>query len=278
MIKADVNLSILFDELSVAERPGVAAKHGFVAGEIWRRLPESVPTHGRLGELAEAFENAGVPLVGLNVDAGELAAGDRGLTSVPAQETRLRDNVDVAMKFAEPPRGRAFNACNGNRHERKNPVIQDELATENLCYASEATHRIGGVVLIESQNSAANCPYPLPRAADVVDVVERVEQACGASNVRLLADLFHVHRMGEDLTASARTFPDRFGHVQIADDRGRHQTGEGKIDVGPALAVLSEFDCQGSTGLWIRRLSSGSFSPALRLGLRMDSWAACVSW
>ena len=261
MIKADVNLSILFDEFSLVERPGVAPEHGFVAAELWWRLPESVPIHGKLRDLAEAFENAGVRLVGLNFDAGDLAAGDRGLTSLPGQEKRLRENVDVAMEFAEPLECRAFNAVYGNRQEGTNPVIQDELAIENLCYAAEPAHRINGVVLIESQNSADSCLYPLPRAADEVDVVERVEQACGASNVTLLADRFHVHRMGDDLTDTVRTFADRIGHVQIADDPGRHQTGTGKIDFGPALAVLSESDCQGYIGLeyWPLGLSAQCF-------------------
>jgi hydroxypyruvate isomerase len=215
-IRPDVNLSILFTELPLLQRPAAAAACGFVAVEFWWPFHESVPKGEQLRDLAEALEAASVSLVGLNFDAGDMAAGDRGLVSLPGEEKRLRENIEVAIEFAEPLGCRAFNALYGNRLEGADPLAQDELAIENLSYAATAAQRIGGMVLIETQNTADSPRYPLTRAAEAVDVIERVELASGASNVKLLADLYHLHRMGEDLAGTVTTFADRIGHVQIA--------------------------------------------------------------
>jgi len=99
--------------------------------------------------------------VGLNFDAGDMAAGERGLVSRPGEEKRLRENIDVAIEFAEPLGGRGFNAFYGNCLEGADRRAQDELAIENLSSAATAAQRIGGVVLIETQNTADSRCYPL---------------------------------------------------------------------------------------------------------------------
>lgn len=274
-IRPDVNLSILFTELPLLQRPAAAAACGFVAVEFWWPFHESVPKGEQLRDLAEALEAASVSLVGLNFDAGDMAAGDRGLVSLPGEEKRLRENIEVAIEFAEPLGCRAFNALYGNRLEGADPLAQDELAIENLSYAATAAQRIGGMVLIETQNTADSPRYPLTRAAEAVDVIERVERVSGTANLKLLADLYHLHRMGEDLAGTVTTFADRIGHVQIADDPGRHQPGTGEIDFAPALAALAEVGYQGYLGLEYRPLgpSAESFG-----WLSLDPWDAGVSW
>ena len=51
---------------------------------------------------ARALIDAGARLVGLNFDAGDMAAGDRGLLSRPSGSARFRANVEVAV--GSPPR------------------------------------------------------------------------------------------------------------------------------------------------------------------------------
>jgi len=106
-------------------------------------------------------------------------------------------------------------------------------------------------------------------------VIERVERASGAGNVKLLSDLYCPHRMGKDLAATVRTFADRIGHVQIADDPGRHQPGSGEMNFAPAVAALTEAGYQCYLGLEYRPLGPS----AETLGwLSLDPWDAGVSW
>lgn len=270
----DVNLSIVFTELPLLQRPAAVAACGFVAAELWWPFHESVPKQWQLCALADALENASVRLVSLTFAAGDMAAGDRGLVSLPGQENRLRENIEVAIAFAQPLGCRAFNALYGNRLESADPGAQDERAIENLSYAATAAQRIGGEVLIETQNTTDSPCYPLTRAAEAVAVIERLERASSASNVKLLFDLDHLHRMGENLPVMVRLFAERIGHVQIADDPGRHQPGTGDINFGPALAALSPAGYQGCLGLEYRPLgpSAESFG-----WLSLDPWDEIVS-
>src|SRR5438045_2241993 len=75
----DVNLSILFTELPLLERPAAAAAQGFDAVEFWWPFDTAVPTEKDVDAFAAAIGDAGVQLVGLNFFAGNMPGGDRGL-------------------------------------------------------------------------------------------------------------------------------------------------------------------------------------------------------
>ncbi len=91
----DVNLSILFTELPLLERPAAAAAAGFTAVELWWPWTDApVPAQRQLDALRNALRDAGTQLVGLNFYAGQLPGPDRGALSVPGEESeRFRANV-----------------------------------------------------------------------------------------------------------------------------------------------------------------------------------------
>ncbi|MGW6511921.1 hydroxypyruvate isomerase, partial [Streptomyces niveus] len=63
----DVNLSILFTELPLLERPAAAAAAGFTAVELWWPWTETpTPPQAELDALKKALDDAGTQLVGLN--------------------------------------------------------------------------------------------------------------------------------------------------------------------------------------------------------------------
>jgi hydroxypyruvate isomerase len=80
-----VNLSILLTDLPLAARLAAAAELGFDSAELWWTLSGPVPPERELDELRRAFTDADVRLTGLNFDAGNMAAGDRGLVCRPAR-------------------------------------------------------------------------------------------------------------------------------------------------------------------------------------------------
>jgi len=230
------NCSILFTEAPLLERPALARAAGFDAVELWWPFPTATPGDAEVDAVVASVRDAGVHLAGLNLAAGDMPGGDRGLASWPGREREFADSVDVAVGIGGALQVEVFNALYGNRIEDGPAAAQDDLATENLAAAARAAATIGASVLLEPVSGAPR--YPLRTAADVVTVIERVERAAGVDNLRLLADLYHLSVNGDDLAAVVAEHGSRVAHVQIADAPGRHEPGTGGLELdGPLLAL-----------------------------------------
>jgi hydroxypyruvate isomerase len=262
-----VNCSILLTDLPLLDRPGAARNAGFEAVEFWWPFDSPTPPDADVTAFIRAIQDAGVQLTGLNFAAGDMPAGDRGILSNPALTPAFRDNVEIAVGIAETLGTRAFNALYGNRSEEYAPAEQDHVATENLAYAAQAADRIGATVLVEPVSGAPR--YPLLTAADAIRVIDRVHKEHGVTNVRLLADLYHLHVNGDDITAAITDYGSRIGHVQIADAPGRGEPGTGEIPLRSYLEQLAEQGYEGCIGLeykatkpdtfeWLPRADRGS--------------------
>ena len=262
-----VNCSILLTELPLLQRPDAARNAGFEAVEFWWPFDSPTPTDAEVTAFIRAIQDAGVELTGLNFAAGDMPGGDRGILSNPAMTQAFRDNVDIAVGIAETLGTRAFNALYGNRIDESSPATQDDVGTANLGYAAHAADRIGATVLIEPVSGAPR--YPLITAADAIRVIDRVHSEHDATNLRLLADFYHLHVNGDDITAAITNYGDRIGHVQIADAPGRGEPGTGEIPIRTYLEQLAEQDYQGYVGLeykptrpdtfeWLPRAQRGS--------------------
>ncbi|THA27488.1 hydroxypyruvate isomerase [Streptomyces sp. RKND-216] len=270
-----VNLSILFTELPLLERPAAAAAAGFRAVELWWPWVDApVPPQSDLDALRDALRDAGTQLTGLNFYAGRLPGPDRGALSVPGTESeRFRANIDVAAGFAESLGCTALNALYGNRVEGVSDEEQDALALANLQLAARAADRIGAVVLIEALNAPESPQCPIVSAPRAVEVVEQVNAATGLDNARFLMDLYHLSMNGEDLPGVIERYADVTGHVQIADNPGRGAPGTGDLDFTDLLGRLRKHGYDGWVGLEYKPgegPSAGSFGwlPAPLRGAR----------
>jgi hydroxypyruvate isomerase len=255
-MRFDVNLSMLFTELPLLERPAAARAAGFEAVEMWWPFAVPVPGDREIDTLLRAFTDAGVQLVGLNFDAGDMASGDRGLLSRPADSARFRANVDVAVGIAEVTGCRVLNALYGNRVPDLDIQVQEDLAIANLGLAAEAALRCGATVVVEPLNSYENPDYPLNSSEAALFIVDRVRDRTGVNNVAMLADLYHLARMGEDPGTVIKRHARRFGHVQIADSPGRGQPGTGEIPYESMLDALGASAYTGFVGLEYRPVGS----------------------
>ncbi|MFE2495689.1 TIM barrel protein [Streptomyces scopuliridis] len=247
----DVNLSILFTELPLLERPAAAAAAGFDAVELWWPWTDTpTPPPTELDALRKALDDAGTRLVGLNFYAGQLPGPDRGALSVPGEESdRFRANIEVAADFAAATGCGALNALYGNRVEGVDPRAQDELALENLVRAAHAADRAGAILLIEALNKPESPLYPLVSAPSAVEVVDRVNAATGLGNAAFLLDLYHLSMNGEDLNEVIDRYADKTGHVQIADNPGRGAPGTGSLPLADLLGRLRKAGYSGWVGL-----------------------------
>ncbi|MCW2915135.1 MAG: Hydroxypyruvate isomerase [Actinomycetia bacterium] len=261
-MRYDVNLSLLFTELPLLERPAAARAAGFDAVELWWPFAVPVPSDHEIDALLRALDDAGVRLVGLNFDAGDMAAGDRGLLSRAAGSARFRANIDVTVGIAEVTGCRVLNALYGNRDRDLDIHAQEELAITNLGLAAEAALRCGATIVVEPLNSFENPHYPVVSSETALYIVDRVRDQAGVNNVALLADFYHLARMGEDPHTVIARHARRFGHVQIADAPGRGQPGTGTIPYDSVLDALDGAGYPGYVGLEYRPMgpSASSFT------------------
>ncbi|AYV30647.1 MULTISPECIES: TIM barrel protein [Streptomyces] len=266
----DVNLSILFTELPLVERPAAAAAAGFTAVELWWPWIETpTPAQEELDALKKALEDAGTQLVGLNFYAGRLPGPDRGAVSVPGEESdRFNANVNVAADFAASVGCKALNALYGNRVEGVDPAVQDELALENLVVAARAADRVGAILLIETLNQPESPLYPLVSAPAGIEVVDKVNEATGLGNAKFLLDLYHLAMNDEDLCEVIEKYAAKTGHVQIADKPGRGAPGTGELPLEELLDQLRKAGYQGYVGLEYKAADAAASFAWLPAGAR----------
>jgi hydroxypyruvate isomerase len=78
------NLTMLFTEVPMLDRPGLAAQAGFDGVEVL--FPYDHPVTDWQTALA------GLPLALVNTPPGDWVSGDRGFAAVPGQEAQFRDS------------------------------------------------------------------------------------------------------------------------------------------------------------------------------------------
>ncbi|MBE1562276.1 hydroxypyruvate isomerase family protein [Nonomuraea africana] len=248
-----MNLSILFTELPLLDRPAAAAAAGFTAVEMWWPFDGPTPPARALRALRSAIEDAGVQLVALNFDAGDMANGDRGVLT---QTERFLANVDVAVELAGSLGCRILNALYGNAATgttETDHAGRRKVAVANLAHAARKAADIGATVVVEALNSHENPRYPLTSSRQAFELIDQV----GVDNVKFLADLYHLHRMGEDVLELLDTQAHRFGHVQIADDPGRGYPGSGRMPYREIFSRLGAYARH--VGLEYRHEGQGAF-------------------
>jgi hydroxypyruvate isomerase len=234
------NVSILFKEVPLVERFGLAAAAGFSAVEFWWPGYEAEP-----GTVERAAQDAGLDVALFNFDAGDMAAGDRGLVSDPERQQLFRENVPIALDLARALGCERMNVLVGHEISGLDREEQLALARENVRFAAEKAEAAGVTVMVEAVNTFENGPYLLYTTEQAVEFVERV----GRENVRIQHDFYHMQRMEGNLVANLREHFDHIGHVQIADSPGRGEPGTGEIHYPYVLAALEGLGYDGFVGL-----------------------------
>lgn len=236
------NLSMLWAELPLADRFERAAGAGFGTVEIWW------PGAAAAESLPGLTSRLGLRLALLNFDAGDMAAGDRGLAGDPGRRDQLRANVPVALQIARACGCQRLNLLLGRRQERYSLDEQLACAADNVTWAADQAAQAGCEIMIEAVNSADNGPCLLTTTAAAASFAARV----GRPNVRLQYDAYHMQRMEGDLTATIDAYWHQISHIQIADVPGRHEPGTGEINYPFLLAHLGRKGYQGAIGLEYR--------------------------
>jgi hydroxypyruvate isomerase len=238
-VKFCANVSILFKDAPFLARFERAAAAGFPAVEFWWPAGEA------LADVEAAIRDAGVAVALFNFDAGEMAAGDRGLLSDPDRSHRFFENVPVALELAQRIGCERLNALVGLERSPAERDAQLKLAAENVARAADDAAPLGIDITIEAVNTFENGPYLVPTTRRAAAFIDRVERP----NVRLQYDAYHMQRMEGNLVATITEHADRIAHIQIADSPGRGEPGTGEINYPFVLDAIDGLGYDGWIGL-----------------------------
>ena len=238
-MRFSANVSILFKEAPFLDRFGRARDAGFSAVEFWW------PSDENPAEVEEAIEDAGLEVALFNFDAGDMAAGDRGLAGDPERQRQFRENVPVALDLAGSLGCKRLNALVGHEVPGMDRKEQVALARESVRFAAARAESAGVTVMVEAVNTFENGPYLLHTTEQAVEFVGDV----GRENVRVQHDFYHMQRMEGNLVANLREHIGLIGHVQIADSPGRGEPGTGEIHYPFVLGELERLGYEGYVGL-----------------------------
>jgi len=239
MVKLVANLTTLFNEVPMVERFALARAAGF------RNVEVLFPHEDDLHALAAAAHEGDLRVILSNFAAGNRAAGDRGITAHPARVADFREEVARAIEIAEVLGSDRFHCMAGRRLDDISPEMQWATMIENLRYAAGEFAPHGLTVQLEPLNDRDNPGYFLVGSAMGLRAIAEL----GLPNVKLQYDIYHMQRGEGELAATIAQHLDQIGHIQIADNPGRHQPGTGEINYRFLLPYLDRIGYAGYVGL-----------------------------
>lgn len=227
-MKIAANLSLLFTQVPLRERIRLASAAGFDGVEI--QFPYELPAI----VLQEELTRCAVPLVLINLPAGDLMQGGAGLAAVPSRQAEFAQALEQALSYAAMTRPRWVNVLPGRLAEGVSFEQAQHCLIANLRRAAEAFARLGIGVTCEAINSLDMPGFLISNSTQLRALIEAVDHP----NCKAQLDLYHMARQGLEPSECIAQLAGQIGHVQFADCPGRHQPGSGQIDFEAALAAL----------------------------------------
>jgi len=238
MPKFSANLSMLFSELPFLERFAAAASAGFHAIEF------AFPYEYEPGFLADLLRRHHLTQVLHNLPPGDWAAGDRGLACDPGRVAEFHSSVERALAYAKALGCPRLNCLAGRRPERVSIEQAQETLVANLRFAAAELKKAGLTLLIEAINTSDMPGFFVSTSRHALSILDGV----GSDNLLFQYDVYHMQRMEGELARTLQANLPRIGHIQIADNPGRHEPGTGEINYGFLLPFLDEIGYSGWVG------------------------------
>jgi hydroxypyruvate isomerase len=232
------NLTMMFNEVPFLDRFERAAACGFEAVEFL--FPYAYPT----SEIAERLATNRLKLVLHNLPAGNWDAGERGIACDPGRIDEFRKGVATAVDVAKALGVPQLNCLAGKAPAGVSPAILRSTFVDNLRYAAAALQDAGLRLLTEPVNTFDIPGFYLNHTAQALEILDEV----GASNLFIQHDIYHMQRMEGELAATIEKHLGRIGHLQIADNPGRHEPGTGEINYAFLFQFLDRIGYAGWIG------------------------------
>lgn len=220
MPKFAANLSMLYTEHPFIERFAAAAADGFKAVEYvspYEAPPEVIAAELKRHDLVQAL---------FNLPAGDWSAGERGIACLPDRVAEFQASVDKAIAYARALDCGKINCLAGIMPASVPPDVAQATLVGNLRHAAQRLADAGISLVFEPINTRDIPDYFLT----TTDQAEQIMEQVGHANLLIQYDFYHMQIMQGDLVATFERLQSRIGHVQIADNPGRHEPGTGEIN------------------------------------------------
>lgn len=258
MLRLDPNLRWLYTELPMAQRAAAAAADGFRGVEV--AFPYEVPAV----ELHAQLRAKGLSLVQV-LSPLDWDAGERGLACVPGREGDFARSIETAIDYALGCGRPLIHAALGNMpaHTSRSECLA--TARANLRAAADRAAKHDLTLVIEPCCSARFPAFVMHSIRDGVEFLDEV----GRDNLKLCFDTYHVQMESGELAGPLALAWPHIGHVQLGNIPGRHEPGEGQLDLVDFVHRLAERGWNGWVGLEYtpRRDTASSLQWARALGL-----------
>ncbi|MDD5297770.1 MAG: hydroxypyruvate isomerase [Rhodocyclaceae bacterium] len=213
------NLTLLFTEYPFLERFAAAAAAGFRAVEF------QFPYAFSAADIANAARREGLEVVLFNLHAGNWEGGDRGIACHPGRVAEFREAIPKAVAYALELDCPRLNCLAGpvpagvSREEARAALLG------NLRHAAAELAAAGLSLMLEPINSRDIPGFFVDRPSLGLEIIAEA----GCPNLALQYDVYHAQVMEGNLARTLEANLARIGHIQIADNPGRHEPGSGEI-------------------------------------------------
>jgi hydroxypyruvate isomerase len=231
------NLTMLFTELPFLQRFAAAKAAGFDAVEFL------FPYAFSKAEVKAALTDNDLRLVLHNLPAGKWEAGERGIACDPARASEFRDGVGLAIDYATALGCPKLNCLAGIVAPDAGAVARETLI-DNLKFAAAALQKAGLGLLLEPVNTRDIPGFFVNRTDQGLAIIDAVADA----NLLLQYDIYHAQVMEGDIARTIETNFARIGHIQLADNPGRHEPGTGEINYAHMFQLIDRLGYQGWIG------------------------------
>ncbi|MBL8904966.1 MAG: TIM barrel protein, partial [Rhizobiales bacterium] len=114
----------------------------------------------------------------------------------------------------------------------------------NLAFAAKAFKKENILLIAEAINFHDIPGFFLNRSQEAVQIMDDV----GSDNLKFQYDVYHMQRMEGELGATLTKLMPRIGHIQIADNPGRHEPGTGEINYAYIFKLIDSLGYGGWVG------------------------------
>jgi hydroxypyruvate isomerase len=219
MPKFSANLTFLFTDLPLLDRFKAARQSGFKAVEYMS------PYEERKADLVARLRDNGLTQALHNLPVGNWAAGERGIAIFPDRVEEFRRGVHQAIDYASALDCKLVNCIVGVAPKDADAKLLQKTLVGNLAYAAAELAKANIKLLVEPINTRDIPGFYLTRTDQALRLIDEV----GSGNLFVQYDIYHMQIMEGDLARTMEAHLPRIGHIQLADNPGRHEPGTGEI-------------------------------------------------
>jgi hydroxypyruvate isomerase len=246
MPKFSANLTMLFTEADFMDRFDRASRAGFKAVEFL------FPYAYEAEHLSDTLKQCGLKQVLFNMPSGKWEAGERGIAALPGRKGEFEDGVGQAIAYAKALDCKKVNCLAGLTPPDVPKDKVREVLLANLRFAAQALEKEGIRLLVEAINTRDMPRFHLSRTVDALSLIQEVNHP----NLFFQYDIYHMQVMEGNLATTIRENLKTIGHMQLADNPGRHEPGTGEINFPNLFRFIDEAGYTGYIGCEYKPLTT----------------------